>query len=193
MIGTHNSLSYLPVYQWWLKTFFLIAKCQKKNIYTQFHDGVRYFDIRCKWNGKKYISGHGLITYQVDIESVLSILNSRVRNCNDSTAHLTTIRLMLEDHSEEDFFKQKAQEWRERFTYLKWADARIKSGFKLVLEGNSTVEENHEYQLFQDYSATTFWEKVKGFKFPCPWYWARKKQVTEEMKKDNIFHILDFV
>lgn len=46
MIGSHNSLSYLPPRNLWGKITKLWGKCQDKTLVEQYNAGVRYFDIR---------------------------------------------------------------------------------------------------------------------------------------------------
>ena len=46
MIGSHNSMSYLPPKNLWGKITRPWNKCQDKNIREQYEAGVRYFDIR---------------------------------------------------------------------------------------------------------------------------------------------------
>ena len=46
MIGSHNSMSYLPPKNLWGKITRLWNKCQDKTIEEQFNKGIDYFDIR---------------------------------------------------------------------------------------------------------------------------------------------------
>ena len=46
MIGSHNSMSYLPPKNLWGKITRLWNKCQDKTIEEQFNSGDDYFDIR---------------------------------------------------------------------------------------------------------------------------------------------------
>lgn len=46
MIGSHNTLSYLPPKNLWGKITRLWNKCQDKTLEEQYRDGVEYFDIR---------------------------------------------------------------------------------------------------------------------------------------------------
>ena len=69
MLGSHNSLTYLPCRKWWMYLINQTAKCQNKTLSEQFHDGVRYFDIRLKWDRKEgWVIAHGLIEYKGDIK-----------------------------------------------------------------------------------------------------------------------------
>ena len=85
IIGSHNTMSYLPIeYKWYLKPFMwvgnkLFAQCQNQNIYYQiFSSRVRAFDLRVylgsnnQWN-----FAHGLVNYQNDynLDRILRILS----------------------------------------------------------------------------------------------------------------------
>lgn len=77
MLGSHNSLSYLPCKRWWMYLINWAAKCQNKTLSEQFHDGVRYFDIRLKWDDKEgWVIAHGIIEYKGNIRRVLETLDS---------------------------------------------------------------------------------------------------------------------
>lgn len=77
ILGSHHSLSYAPVKQWWLKPFNFMCKCQDLNIEQQYNAGVRLFDIRLKYNSKNdtWHSGHGYIRYNVCLEDIFYYLN----------------------------------------------------------------------------------------------------------------------
>ncbi len=63
MIGSHNTLSYLPPVNLWGKITKLWGKCQDKNIEEQYNSNVRYFDIRVNYiNGVWHIV-HNRIDY----------------------------------------------------------------------------------------------------------------------------------
>lgn len=74
-LGTHNSLSYLRPRQWWLRPFAWMARCQSLTIEEQWEAGVRYFDIRVKFDKNKVAkSGHGLMTYDVRVDHILWLI-----------------------------------------------------------------------------------------------------------------------
>lgn len=50
MLGSHNSLSYLPI-KGWRKILKPWVKCQSKTIEEQYNSGVRYFDLRVRKKG----------------------------------------------------------------------------------------------------------------------------------------------
>lgn len=74
--GTHNSLSYYKPMQWWLRPFAWMARCQDLSIREQWNIGVRYFDIRVKYDrGGVPKSGHGLMTYNVLPWDILGLID----------------------------------------------------------------------------------------------------------------------
>lgn len=83
-LASHNSLSYAPVKQWYLKPFYWIAKCQSKNIEKQYKAGVRYFDFRLDGSHP----AHGYIRYNIDVLHELTFLN-RQGDC--------TVRIICEN------------------------------------------------------------------------------------------------
>lgn len=78
MLGSHNSCTYLPCKHWWMYLINWAAKCQSKTLSEQFHAGVRYFDIRVKWNekDKEWVLAHGLVEYKGKLNRILETLNS---------------------------------------------------------------------------------------------------------------------
>ena len=63
IIGTHNTMSYLPPKHWWQKPInFLFAQCQKSITEDATEQAV---DIRLVWNKKqsRWEYAHGLVTY----------------------------------------------------------------------------------------------------------------------------------
>lgn len=94
MIGTHNSLTYLPVKHWWMKPFNFIAKCQNKDILQQLSNGVQIFDFRFRVSRKnplEFIFAHGSMVYQLSISEFFGILDAL--NCNTGPIY---VRIMYE-------------------------------------------------------------------------------------------------
>lgn len=63
MIGTHNSMTYLPPRRWWLKPFTFLWRCQDKTIEEQKKLGVTYLDIRIRLDSikDKWFFCHGIV------------------------------------------------------------------------------------------------------------------------------------
>ena len=75
MLGSHNSLTYLPCRKWWMYLINWAAKCQSKTLSTQFHDGAKYFDFRVRFKDGKPVIAHGLIEYKGNIDHMVANLN----------------------------------------------------------------------------------------------------------------------
>ena len=191
LVGSHNSFSYLPPKQWYLRPFAWIARCQNLNIQEQWNQGVRYFDIRIRFKVDKVISGHGLIDYDVNVLDWLEYLNKRAESENQECV----VRLMLETKGEayDNRFKRYVRGLKSFYPNLIFVGGLRKEPFEVIAEVDSVPEE-HCYQLFQDYGAKTWWQKLKGIKFPYPRYWAKRKNNEYRQKsKDGVYTILDFV
>lgn len=64
MIGSHNSMTYLPpVHRFW-RLFTPFWRCQNKTIDDQINAGVEFFDLRVVWDKKLgcWYFAHGLVT-----------------------------------------------------------------------------------------------------------------------------------
>ena len=88
ILASHNSLTYCKP-QWYFRPLAWFGRCQDKTIEEQYELGVRYFDIRLRfretWFETKVISGHGLLSYDINVEEILEYLNSK----GDCTVRLT--------------------------------------------------------------------------------------------------------
>lgn len=76
-IMSHNTWSYLPVRQWWLRPFRRLAQCQEVNDTEQLSLGVRGFDLRVRFDrdGTPHFA-HGLMEYTgQDVYDTLEYLN----------------------------------------------------------------------------------------------------------------------
>lgn len=65
MIGSHNSMSYLPPKNLWGKITRLWNKCQDKTIEEQVNNGVDYFDIRINLYDEEWHFVHNKVDYGV--------------------------------------------------------------------------------------------------------------------------------
>ena len=65
MIGSHNSMSYLPPKNLWGKITRLWNKCQNKTLEEQFNSGVNYFDIRINLYNEEWHFVHNKVDYGI--------------------------------------------------------------------------------------------------------------------------------
>lgn len=88
IIGSHNTMSYLPPRHWWMRPFRFLAKCQSKTLLEQLDAGAEGVDLRVCFDrrGVAYFA-HGAMTFQchVPFEKVL-----------DRLPPYTAVRLILE-------------------------------------------------------------------------------------------------
>lgn len=102
-LGSHNTMSYLKPKLWFLKPFAWMAKCQSKDIEYQYILGIRYFDMRVRFDEEGNPEfAHGIMSYKGDVEDVFKWLNNQ-----DEPIY---IRLILEltkpsDGTQEVFFR----------------------------------------------------------------------------------------
>ena len=103
MLGSHNSLTYLPCRKWWMYLINWAAKCQSKTLSTQFHDGAKYFDFRVRFKNDQPVIAHGLIEYIGNIDKEVATLNYLSKHFNTKIY----LRFVLEFNKiPEDFVSQ---------------------------------------------------------------------------------------
>lgn len=76
MLGSHNSMSYLPI-KGWRKILTPWTKCQSLNIEEQYAQGVRYFDLRVrryKNKGWWYCHNKAIFTPVMESKEILEFL-----------------------------------------------------------------------------------------------------------------------
>ena len=99
--ASHNSMTYLPARQWWLKPFAWIARCQSKSIKEQLKAGVRYFDLRIRFdkNGLP-VFAHGLAEYDASLLTVCREIH--FFSITSTNVEKSYIRITLENKSRKD-------------------------------------------------------------------------------------------
>lgn len=171
-IGTHNSLSYhLP--QWWMIPFMWIARCQSSTLEEQYELGVRYFDIRPKLVDGKMVAGHGLATYNVDMESVWKFLNDK-GDC--------IVRIFCESGDKQQMIDY-VNDIMSRYTNIQYVGGYQRYMGKIV--NLPDIEEVRYY-----------WEKDPDTKFciPFPWLYAvRHNKENKQFVNEDVYSVFDFV
>lgn len=196
MIGSHNTFSFAPVKQWYLRPIKFMGRCQRADIFSQFAIyNVRYFDLRLVFNKKGELNvAHGIFHWDVDIDSELSWLNLW-----DETVY---VRVILEQNSErknqaffDEKFIEKCKELQEKYKRLIFVGGNRKYDWAKLYDFNTT-----EPTLDDRYSSTTrlFGERKHDFvdKLDDLWPWLYAKIHNKELyskgtDKDVLF--LDFV
>ena len=114
IIGTHNSMTYLPPEHWYGWFMIPFARCQRKTIEQQWHDGARCFDLRIRFTkqGEPYFA-HGLYecTHKANPAHVLEELYKLMIRDNEQAI----VRLILEDPDKQNYnayyFEQLCRVW----------------------------------------------------------------------------------
>lgn len=193
-IGSHDTMSYAKPESWWMRPFHFMCKCQSLNIYDQYKEGVRLFDMRVKWDKKQHCwkFAHGLAMFKTEpVEEIFSWLNQQ-------DGHVL-IRLVLEynkpikNMSEiEQKFKESCQEWVNKFSNISWFEFVRKYDWKKLF----THENEPRVDIYQATSSTTclFSTKWSWLDDWFPWLYAKLQN------HDNIvqgthheYMLLDFI
>lgn len=195
MLGSHNSLSYLPCRKWWMYLINFAAKCQSKTLSEQFHDGVRYFDIRLKWDSRKetWIIAHGLIEYKGNIRRVLETLNSLAEFYNEKLY----VRFMLEYNKRPNDEATKIIKLRNFVRYARGEYSNITYHLIETKWDEKVIETySNNIVLIHSYSSVLGWKRF----FLIPYLYAKlhNKENRKNFKnsledKDIKVLMLDFV
>ena len=195
MLGSHNSLTYLPCRKWWMYLINFAAKCQSKTLSEQFHDGVRYFDIRLKWDSRKetWIIARGLIEYKGNIRRVLETLNSLSEFYNEKLY----VRFMLEYNKRPNDEATKIIKLRNFVRYARGEYSNIMYHLIETKWDEKVIERySNNIVLIHSYSSVLGWKRF----FLIPYLYAKRhnKENRKTFKnsledKDNKVLMLDFV
>ena len=194
MLGSHNSLSYLPCRKWWMYLINWAVKCQSKTLSEQFHDGVRHFDIRLKWDDKEgWVIANGLIEYKGNIRRVLETLDSLA----DYYDEKLYVRFLLEYNKRPDDEATKIIKLRNFVRYARGEYSNIMYHLIETKWDEKVIEiYSNNVILIHSYSNILGWKRF----FWIP-YWYAKFHNKENRKtfkniledKANRVLMLDFV
>ena len=139
ILGSHNTMTYLPPKKWYYRPILWIARCQNKCLYEQFNiSKCRYFDIRVRFdkNGDMCFA-HGPVEFKGSVMNALDYLNECA-----STAHENVYcRVILEsntkmkdqDYQEEDF-RKFCEDIQNTYKHLIFVSGRRKYDWKVVFK-----------------------------------------------------------
>lgn len=199
ILATHNSLSSYRPKKWWMTLLNPFAKCQSLSIEEQYAKGVRMFDIRVRPH--TWEAAHGLVTYDVDVDKVLTWVNERAQ-----AEHTTIyIRLCCENNIsglsewDEVVFTGYWNFCNNVYKHLNFCGGYMKKGWYKLIDCKDP-EYLELYRTFNVYKAKNGWRnKLKSILeyicHPTPKYWAEKDNANyiEEYENYNGYLMLDFV
>ena len=196
MLGSHNSLTYLPCRKWWMYLINWAAKCQSKTLNTQFHDGAKYFDFRVMFKDGKPVIAQGLIEYKGNIDHMVANLNYFAEYFGETIY----LRFVLEYNKiPEDFASQMAslvdlvRYYRGKYpnityTYVmsKWNEQKVATYYS---------KDTDTPTLIHKYSSVL---KEKRFLWIPYWYAKLHNKTflhkyTKEVSSDSDVLMLDFI
>lgn len=179
VLGSHNTMSYLPLRNWWLYPFRFMARCQSVDYRQQYNRyGVRLFDLRIGFfEGDCPMFCHGLANYKGDVNEVLAWVNSK-GDC--------TVRIILEK-GDEDVFMRWINHWKSTFRNISWVCGVRKKDWK-DLCGMVSIESvtKHYYASMQGNKINDLYPKL----------WAKKYNHRYRMcvnDTDPYYVMFDFI
>lgn len=123
-LGTHNSMTYLKPKHWWMYPFRFMARCQNLTIEQQYEYGVRYFDLRVKYNKNNGLEfKHGLMTYKGRVYDILNYLDSR----KEPVYCKFCLEISKEDKEQEDLFKYYCEIFEKHYKNIKFYGGHSKA------------------------------------------------------------------
>lgn len=202
MIGSHNSMTYLPpVHRFW-RLFTPFWRCQNKTIEEQIKAGVKLFDIRVVWDKKLgcWQFAHGLVQFgwkkgdplSVGLEPTLTLLET----------HGCLYRIVLERGSEYD--EERFNSWFGFGADIWWKShphcisAIRKRGWKSVR--SRRFDYAYKNMQLADHSFVPFrsdrpwWRQLSWRMFCTPRLWAKRHNTVRNSwkKSGNTVHFYDF-
>lgn len=187
---SHNTMSYRPIRQWWLRPLAWIGRCQSMNDTEQLIEGVQGFDLRVRFDRHgKPVFAHGLLEYEGDVMSTLTALN-RIMSGTD----YFSVRLLLETTPlmsagerayQYELFKEFCEYCELRLTNLRWWGGWARDDWRCCI-----------YKFAgQEPSVTEMHGSVSGCKLNCLWLksWARKhnREIIGNAQTDCV--MLDYI
>ena len=192
MLGSHNTMTYLPPRFLIFKPFSFLWKCQDKSLFEQIEKGVKYLDIRVRYDRKNkvYRFAHGI----VDLKH--SGFNSIRSLCNYLTADNVNYRIILERGNEKD--KQRFISEIKLISCSKTYDNFVYGGIKTPwMTVFKNIKFNHS---LKDYSYVPFYTdkfpfRLNKIKLTTIKQHAKQNnpKIDANILKDDCFHSMDYV
>lgn len=179
-IGSHNTMTYLPVKRRYMKLFNWIAKCQDLTLYQQYREGIRVFDFRISYDkyGKSEFA-HGLVKYKSDrINHYLKYINDTLDKC--------VVRIILESEKNNGIklFKNNVNTWIRLYKNITF------------IQGNSKKNWNKIVNL-KDFDGEQLVSSMKGKGllriFPRLYAIINNKRNINKYKNTNKVCLIDFI
>lgn len=189
--GSHNTMTYLPIKNWWLFPGLLIARCQNHNIEEQFKNGARVFDLRIYFDTKsmRWEFAHGLINFKSK-KSVTEIIQN-IRQLKETTQDDVYVRLILEKWTSESecrYFSTRCKVYELGCPELKFIGGNRKGDWKKLYTFKTDVPDNLNNQWVSSMAKDARWyEKI------MPFLYARRMNKKNRLRMKEKLNLFDFV
>ncbi|MBD5204528.1 MAG: hypothetical protein HDS82_06660 [Bacteroidales bacterium] len=199
MIASHDSLTYLPARRRWLECLSFAWRTQGLSIAEQLEAGVRYFDVRVRWDKKtqSYRVCHGVVDFDRTFRTIEEIITLFAPNL---------VRIILE-RGDTSGFERDAERiaiqrasglygnlhllavkhpWRQLYRSSYVTDPETGT----AIESPGTVD--HTYVPWD--TGKTIWENLRAFKLSTIKAWARKNPPQPcHLKDSETVHFFDWI
>ena len=189
--GSHNTMTYLPIKNWWLFPGLLIARCQNHNIEEQFKNGARVFDLRIYFNtkSKQWEFAHGLINFKS--KETLYWVVWRLAQLKKTTQDDVYVRIILEKWTSESqcrYFSDVCAAYELKYPKLKFIGGNRKGDWNKLYTFKTDVPDNLNNQWVSSMAEDARWYE-KAF----PFLYARRMNKKNKIKIKEKLNLFDFV
>lgn len=189
--GSHNTMTYLPIKNWWLFPGLLIARCQNHNIEEQFKNGARVFDLRIYFNtkSKQWEFAHGLIDFKSKEKPYWVVW--RLAQLKKTTQDDVYVRIILEKWTSESqcrYFSDVCAAYELKYPKLKFIGGNRKGDWNKLYTFKTDVPDNLNNQWVSSMAEDAHWyEKV------FPFLYALRMNKKNRLRMKEKLNLFDFV
>ena len=184
IIGTHNTMSYLPPKHWWQKPFnWLFAQCQNK-----YPDNDTCVDFRIYYNEdtKDWEFAHGLISYD-------SIFGAFLNICGSITSvSCKYVRLILERDGHEDDFINLCKRYEKNYPKITFLGGYRKSDWKQLYKFEAEDPTSPNYIPVYQWVGSMA-EDARWYERFIPRLYAKRMNKTNLHKLKEGINLFDFL
>lgn len=185
MIGTHDSFTYLPPIKSIFKPLAFLWRTQDKSIEEQKNLGVKYFDIRIRWDSNtfQWRVCHGIVDFMKTYNEIGEIIKEFRKY---------KVRLILERGTpmEEILFKRSCYQYYKNSTI---SFIVIKKDWKILVNKDPQIV---DYTYIPWYSNLSFFENIKRLNFFSTikrWANGHNPKITPSLLKEPTIHFIDYI
>lgn len=193
VIGTHNSMTYLPPARWYMWFMIPFARCQRAAIEEQWKAGARVFDIRLRFDREGNLSyAHGLYHCRRSKAPGLCDLLGKLQKWQTDSGEQVYVRLILEDSQKEyyqaSYFIDLCAELEDLFPGLTFYGGNRKGDWKKLWKFRGDVDDTLNNQWVSSMA-----EDARWYEKALPFAYARRCNKRNKEGVRQIFNLFDFL